>query len=199
MKYSTRDLATMAVFGTLWGIAEISLGAVLKSLKVPFSGALMAAIGLTIAMVGRLFVSQRGSTLYIGVIAMLLKMFSVGGVVVGPMIGISTEALIAEGVLSLTKSTNRLIFSLAGFLGVLSTLVQPFVTGLLLFGRDPLMVWFDTLDRGSRILGIDAGAVIWVILTLVLLHLFLGGLAGWLAWGIGAGLRRRLGTESEQI
>ena len=45
----------------------------------------------------------------IGVIAMLLKLFSLGGVVVGPMIGIIGEAIIAELVLSLGGQPRRLI------------------------------------------------------------------------------------------
>ncbi len=62
---------------------------------------MLAAIGLTVALVGRVFVPRRGSTLFIGVIAMLLKLFSLGGVIIGPMVGIFTEALVAEIVLSL--------------------------------------------------------------------------------------------------
>ncbi|MFU8773240.1 MAG: hypothetical protein ACNA8H_12575, partial [Anaerolineales bacterium] len=87
MKLSTRELATLAVFGALWGLVEISLGSVLKTLNVPLSGVVLAAIGLTIALTGRAFVPRRGSTLFIGVLAMLLKMFSLGGVIIGPMIG----------------------------------------------------------------------------------------------------------------
>ncbi|MCA9947909.1 MAG: hypothetical protein KC449_30715, partial [Anaerolineales bacterium] len=64
MKLSTRELVTIAVFGTLWGIVEISLGTVLKSLNVPLSGVVLAAIGLTVALVGRLFVPRRGATLF---------------------------------------------------------------------------------------------------------------------------------------
>ncbi len=35
MKLSTRELATLAVFGALWGLVEISLGSVLKTLISP--------------------------------------------------------------------------------------------------------------------------------------------------------------------
>ena len=52
MKFSTRELVTLAVFGVLWGIVEISLGTVLKSLNVPLSGVVLGAIGLSIALVG---------------------------------------------------------------------------------------------------------------------------------------------------
>ena len=118
MKLSTRELATIAVFGTLWGISEISLGSVLKSLNIPFSGAVLAAIGLVIALVGRAFVPKKGSTLFVGVIAMLLKLFSLGGVIIGPMVGIFSEALVAEIALSLTGKPRRFSFVLAGALGV---------------------------------------------------------------------------------
>ena len=94
MKFTTRQLVTMAVFGALWGIVEISLGSVLHAVNLPMSGTVLAAIGLVVALTGRLFVPKRGSTLFIGVIALVLKLFSIGSVVIGPMIGIFSEALV---------------------------------------------------------------------------------------------------------
>ena len=76
MKLSTRELVLLAVFGALWGVVEMSLGTVLKSLNIPLSGAVLAAIGLMIAMLGRLFVPKRGATIFIGAIATLLKLFT---------------------------------------------------------------------------------------------------------------------------
>ena len=61
MKLTTRELATIAVFGTLWGISEITMGSVLHTLNIPFTGAFLAAIGLMIALVGRVFVPRKGS------------------------------------------------------------------------------------------------------------------------------------------
>jgi hypothetical protein len=193
MKLSTRELATLAVFGALWGIVEISLGSALKSLNVPLSGAVLAAIGLTIVLVGRSFVPKKGSTLFIGVIAMLLKLFSLGGVILGPMVGILAEALVAEIVLSLSGKPRRGAFLLAGGLGVTWVLLQPFVTGPLLFGRALLVVWLDLLDLGSRLLGLDPNTALWVVLALIAIHLALGGLAGWLSWDFARQLQNRLG------
>jgi hypothetical protein len=193
MKLSTRELATIAVFGTLWGISEISLGSVLKSLNVPFSGAVLGAIGLTIALVGRAFVPKMGSTLFVGVIAMLLKLFSLGGVILGPMVGIFSEALVAEIVLSLMGKPRRVSFLLAGALGVTWTLAQPFVTGPLLFGRTLFVVWLDLLDAGTRFLGLDASAAIAIVLALLAIYLSIGGVAGWLSWDLACQLRIRIG------
>lgn len=195
MKLTTRELVTVAVFGTLWGVVEISLGTVLKSLNVPMSGAVLAAIGLTVAMVGRLFVPRRGATLFVGIIAMILKLFSLGGVIIGPMVGIFSEALVAELVLSLGGRPRRWLFVTAGALGVLWTLLQPFVTGPLLFGRTLFVVWLDFVDMGSRLLGLNSSVILWIVLALVAVYLVIGGLAGWLSWDVGRHLQIRLGKS----
>jgi hypothetical protein len=198
MKFSTRELATIAVFGTLWGISEISLGSVLKSLNIPFGGAILAAIGLMIALVGRAFVPKKGSTLFVGVIAMLLKLFSLGGVIVGPMVGIFSEALVAEIALSLSGKPRRFSFLLAGALGVVWALLQPFVTGPLLFGRSLFVVWLDLLDTGSRLLGLSRSAVLWIGASMLVIYLFIGCVAGWLGWEVARQLQTRLGRSQAE-
>jgi hypothetical protein len=196
MKFSTRELVTIAVFGTLWGLVEMSLGTVLKSLNVPLSGVLLSAIGLTVALVGRVFVPRRGSTLFIGVIATLLKLFSLGGVIIGPMVGILGEVLVAEVVLSVMGHPRRLSFLMAGAAAVLCPLVQPFITGPLLFGRTLFTVWLDLLDLGNRLFGLDTNAVLWIVLVLVVVHVGIGLVAGWFAWDVGRLLQARLGRTA---
>jgi len=195
MKFTTRELVTIAVFGTLWGIVEISLGTVLKSLNLPLSGVILSTLGLAVAMIGRVFVPRRGSTLFTGVIAMLLKLFSLGGVIIAPMIAIFAEALVAELVLSLFKRPRRSIFMLAGGLGVLWVLVHPFIANPLLYGRTLFVVWLDLLDKGSRLIGLDTNAVLGILLFMVAVHLAVGALAGWLAWDVGNQLHARLGKS----
>ena len=56
MKFSTRELVTLTVFGALWGVVEISVGSLAHILNLPLSGAILAAAGLMIALTGRLFV-----------------------------------------------------------------------------------------------------------------------------------------------
>lgn len=198
MKLSTRELATLAVFGALWGLVEASLGSVLKSLNIPLSGVFLAAIGLIIALVGRVFVPKRGSTLFIGVLATLIKLFSLGGVIIGPMVGILTEAILAEIVLSLAGKPRRPALVLAGALGVAWVMLQPFVTGPLLFGRTAFVVWLDLLDRGSQMLGLDVTAAFWIVLALLAIHLAIGGLAGWFSWDIARLLQARQGRAAPQ-
>lgn len=196
MKFTTRQLVTMAVFGALWGVVEISLGSVLHAIKIPLTGLALTTIGLLVALIGRLFVPKRGSTFFIGVIATVLKLFSIGNIIIGPMIGILTEALVAELILDIFPKPTRLAFILAVAGGALWTLIQPFVTGLLIFGRDLLSIWLDTVDLGSRLFGLSSQAALWIVLALVILHLVVGGIGGWLAWSLGHLVSIRLGGHS---
>lgn len=198
MKLTTRELVILAVFGTLWGISEITLGSVLKAMNIPLSGVVLSTIGLIIALVGRVFVPKKGSTLFIGVIAMLLKLFSLGGVIMGPMIGIISEALIAEVVLSLLAVPSRILLVTAGGFGVLWVLVQPFITNPLLFGRTVLDAWLDLVRRGSRLLGFEENAVFWILVVMAVIHLLIGAAAGLISWELGHQLQQRLGRDSEQ-
>lgn len=198
MKFTTRELVTMAVFGALWGLVEISLGSVFHAIDLPMTGMALAVIGVMVASIGRLFVAKRGSTIFIGVIAMILKLFSIGSAVIGPMVGILAEALIAELILDAFAKPSQPAFITACAGAALWTLIQPFVTGILLFGRNLLVVWLDLLDMGTRVFGIPYQAAFWIVVVLVIVHLLFGGIGGWLAWKLGLVLKTRLGGEISQ-
>lgn len=196
MKFSTRELVTLAVFGALWGLVEISLGSVLHAIDIPLSGMVLSIVGVMVAAMGRLFVPRRGSTLFIGVLAMILKLFSIGSVVLGPMVAILAEALVAEFILSAFAKPSLPAFMLAGMGGSLWTLIHPFFTGLVFFGRDMFAVWLDLLDLGSRVFHLPAQAAVWIVLILVAVHLLAGGVGGWFAWKLGHVIQIRLGRNT---
>jgi hypothetical protein len=195
MKFSTRELVTMAVFGALWGLVEISLGSIFHAINLPLTGMMLSIIGVMVASLGRLFVPRRGSTIFIGVIAMVLKLFSIGNILVGPMVGIITEALIAELLLDAFPKPSMAAFISACAGAALWTIVQPFVTGVLLFGRNLVVIWLDLLDMGSRLFGLPSQAAAGIVLAVVALHLIVGGVGGWLAWKLGLVLQVRLGRN----
>ncbi|MGZ6346946.1 MAG: hypothetical protein ACXWNC_05190 [Anaerolineales bacterium] len=115
----------------------------------------------------------------------MLKLFSIGNIIIGPMIGILAEALVAELVLDIFPKPTQLSFILAIAGGALWTFIQPFVTGLLIFGRTLLPIWLDTVDQGSRLFGLSSQAALWIVLALVILYLVVGAIGGWLAWKLG--------------
>jgi hypothetical protein len=192
MKLSTRQLVTAAIFGSLWGLVEISLGSVLKALNIPLSGAILGAIGVMIALVGRQFVNRPGSTLFIGVIATLLKLFSIGNIIIGPMIGILMEAVLAEVILSFFGKPALVACLLAGATGALWSLAQPFFTGVVLFGRDLFTIWLDLLDLGKRLFGLDPRLAWVIVLVLAGVHAVIGMTGGGLAKWVGNLLLKRM-------
>jgi hypothetical protein len=196
MHFNTRQLVTMAVFGALWGFLEISLGSLFHAIHLPLTGTFLAAAGITVALSGRLFVPVKGSTLFIGVIAMVLKLFSLGSIVLSPMIAIFAEALVAELVLSAFRSPGKAAFLIAGAASNLWPFLHPFITNPLLFGRGIFVVWLDTLDQGARLFHLNDNAWIWILSGLVVVHLLAGIFAGLLAWSAGQQLQVRLRPQA---
>jgi ABC-type thiamin/hydroxymethylpyrimidine transport system permease subunit len=192
MRFTIRDLVYIGVFGALWGAAEMTLGSLLHVLNVPFSGVLLAGIGITIALIGRLFVPRTGSVLFIGLVTALLKMLSLGGIVVNPMIGIVAESLLAEVVLSLWGRPRRASFVVAGGLAVFWPFVHPFFTQGILAGQGILTVYGWTLEKGANLLGLDPSALLLILGGLVGIHLLIGIIAGLLAWDAGRIVQLRL-------
>ena len=191
MRYNVRELVYVGVFGGLWGAIEISAGSALHALAVPFAGLLLAATGLTIALVGRLYVPRPGSVLFMALATAFLKMFSVGGVVVTPIIGILMEGILAEGGLLLFRS-SRAGFSVSAAVATLWPLVQPFVTqGLLLGGAGVLGVYDGVLRLGAKLFGLTPASGLAIVGLLVAMHAAAGVLAGIMAWHVGTALRAR--------
>ncbi len=192
MRFPVRSLVYIALFGALWGAAEIGPGSLLHVVNLPFTGAVMAAIGIAVALVGRMFVPSRGSVLAIGVVAAFLKLLSVGGNVLNPAIGIVAESLVAEAVVSGLGSARRVPFLLAGALAVFWALVHPFLTQGLLAGQGIVTVYGWTLSRGAALLGLPPTAALVIVGALVAIHLLLGACGGLLAWDVARMVRRRL-------
>ena len=193
MRFSTKDLVTIAVFGALWGSVEMTLGAWLHAANVPFSGLLLSGVGVSIALTGYVFVPRAGAVLMISLVAALLKAFSVGGVVLEPMIAIVMEGLLAElGLFAGGRRRPVLPFLLAGAFAVSWAFVQPFFTQGVLFGEGIIEIYTRTLQKATDLLGLDTTMMIAILVLVVLAHVVVGLCAGGVAIGLGRQLTRRL-------
>lgn len=191
--WPTRDLVTVAVFGALWGAAEMSLGAVLHALALPFSGLVMTAAGMLIALTGYRFVPRRGAVLSIAAVSALLKAFSLGSIVLSPMLAILVEALLAELGLALAGGrAARGPLALAGALATSWVPLHPFLTQGLVAGEGMIEIYRRLLVTAARLLHLDAGAIPLVVAAFLVVHAAAGALAGLLAAGLGRQLAGRL-------
>lgn len=202
-RFTTRDLVYIAVFGALWGVLEITIGSYLHLIFPPLAtplvgaGTIMTAMGMAVALIGRLFVPRTGSVLMIGVVVAILKALSIGGVKLPAMIGIIIESLLAELGLILARRPNRGGFMLAGSLAVLWTFFHKFFASYVFLGRGIYDVYLGILEQGSQALGVGMGYAVLIIVAFLLIRVVAGGLAGWLAWDLGKAVRARL-TQAER-
>lgn len=201
-RFTTRDLVYIAVFGALWGVLEMTLGSYLHlifpSLATPLVGAgtIMTAIGMVLALIGRLFIPRTGSVLMIGIVVAILKALSMGGVKLPVMLAIIIECLLAELGLLLARRPSRGGFMFAGCLALLWTFFHKLFASYVFLGRGIYDVYLGMLKAGAKALGIGMGYALVIIAAFLLIRMVLGGLAGWLAWDLGKAIRARL-TEAE--
>jgi len=189
--FSTRDLVYIAVLAALWTASEDILGAQLHAMNLPFTGIPLTAIAVFLMVTGRALVPKRGSTILMGIVVALLKIFSIGGVVLPPMIAIFMEALAVELTMT-TAGVNQLTGAIGGMLAEMWSFVHPFVVPPLLFGADMLDMYDMVVSSGSKLLGIDLANAIVIILVLIVLHGVVGVVAGLVGWRFSLRAKRVL-------
>lgn len=196
-------LAVVAVFGAVWGAAEISLGALLRSAAIPMHGLLMAGIGIIILLVARRTLSAggqrgRGSTLAIGLVAAAMLPLSVSRGIIPAMIGILAEAACLEIMLYVGRP-GRWRYAVAALVAALVPPVQMMLWLTAQYGPAAFSQFRDILliKQGGARLGL-AGQTVGVLVGLVLAGAAVYGLVcGTLAWSIAKQILRRLGREPE--
>jgi len=196
MKFSVRDLVYIAIFGALWGVLEMTIGAYLHvifpSLADTFLvGVVMGSLGIIVALVGRRFVPRPGAVLMIAIIAMLLKAVSLGGVKLGPMLAIAIEGALMELGLLTWSGKSPAAYVLAGALAVSWNFFHKFLMMRLLYGKEIVEVGIKMVKDGSNLLGIDSSSAILILGVLFLTRVIVGMAAGWVAWGLGSAVHRR--------
>jgi hypothetical protein len=197
VKFSVRELVYIAIFGAIWGAVELTLGSYLHVIFPPLAdtflvGVIMASLGAIVALVGRQFVPRTGAVFMIGIVAAILKMISLGGVKVGPLVAILAESLLMEVGLLLARRDRRWGFVLAGALAVSWNFFHKFIMMYILFGKGVYEVYLNMIQQGASLLGIDVSYALLVIAILFLIRIVAGGLAGWIAWDLGRVVHGRL-------
>jgi len=124
----------VAIFGALWGGLELTLGTFLHTLRVPKTGLMMVTLSAVLMTAQRTVYPVRGSTLATGVVAACLKSLSPGGVILGPIVGILSEALVME--FCMLFSRHMLVCGLAGGLAVFVSQMQSVFKMWLYYGND---------------------------------------------------------------
>lgn len=187
---------TVTAFGALWGTVEITLGSFLHALRVPLTGAFLASLGAAILISQRQILPRRGASLATGLVACVCKSVSPGGIILGPMIGISVEAILVElALLALPRGLASAM--LAGFLSAFWSISQKVLTQVVVYGADVARLYLRLFEETAEGLGLPDGAG-WTALGVVTSVVFtLGATLGALGWSVGREAAARLGAEGD--
>ena len=142
VKFSARLSETWlkaAVVGSLWASFEIIIGSFLHNLRFPFAGTILSFASVALVIAFLQVWDNKGLIWRAGLIAALLKSMSPSAIILGPMIGIFSEALILEFVIMLF-GRNLLGYLLGGALAVLSALMHKLVSLLVTYGFDLVII-----------------------------------------------------------
>lgn len=169
-----------AVAGGLWAAFEIIIGSFLHNLRIPFAGSILSAFAVMLMVAFHRLWPLKGLIWRAGLICALMKSISPSALILGPMIGILSEAVLIELSIRILGS-NKAGYLIGGILGVCSALIHKVVSILILYGTDIIEVYLNIYKFAVRQLGI-ADADPWLV-VFALVGVYVTG--GFVAAAIG--------------
>ncbi len=179
-----------AVLGSLWASFEIIVGSLLHNLRIPFAGTFLTLFAVILLISFSRIWPQRGIIIRAGIICALMKSISPSAVILGPMIGILSEALIIEAILMLTGRTLA-GYILGGAIAVLSALLHKIGNLLIIYGFDLIEVYVNMLNYAANQLQLAGFAPEQLLYILIAVYLIAGALAGIAGYYIGSRAKKK--------
>ena len=173
-----------AAAGSLWASVEIVIGSFLHNLRVPMAGTILAVMGISLMIGFQYQWKERGLVWRAGVICALMKSLSPSAVILGPMIGIMTEAFILEAMIRLL-GRNPVGFLAGSVMAVFSALLHKVATLLVLYGFDLVTILKNMYLYAETQLGFRGPPAPVLLVYLALVYVALGLASG--IMGIRAG------------
>lgn len=175
-----------SIIGTTWAASEIVLGSFLHNLKVPFSGNVLAAIGIIILISVSYIWTEKGLFWRAGIICAVMKTMSPSAVIFGPMIAILSEAVLLE------ISTRLFGKSLVGFiigamLAMSWNLFQKIINFIIFYGFNIVELYTNLIKLAQKQLNIEFDIVWLPVLILLIVYCILGLISAII--GIKVGLK----------
>lgn len=177
-----------ALYGALWGALEATAGTALHLGRVPFRGEIMGVLGLVCLVCLRRLQPRIGVVLVAGLTAVFLKVFTLGGLYPGPLVGIATQAVAVE--LGFVVARGRWAAAIGGIVALGTNPVQRVITAWIVGGTEAATA---VLRAVGELGGIDPRAV---LAGFVVLSASIGAVGGVWAWRLAGRVERRLGGGS---
>ncbi|MEJ2580879.1 MAG: hypothetical protein P8127_04450 [Acidobacteriota bacterium] len=183
-----------ALFGTLWGAIEATLGTAVHLGKLPLRGTIMGLAGLLCLVCLRRLQPKLGICLLAGVVAIFIKIFTLGGLYPGPIIGIAVQALAVE--IALTGSGGRAVgAAIGGFLALATNPLQKMTTMWVVAGRDAVRSYLQLLQESAASIGLGGLGPTVIIAAVVVATGAVGAAGGLWAWRVAGRVVQRVGRS----
>lgn len=183
-----------ALFGTLWGAIEATLGTALYLSKLPLRGTIIGLAGLLCLVCLRRLQPRPGVCLLAGVVAIFLKIFTLGGFYSGPIIGIAVQAVSVE--IALTGTGGRAIgAAIGGFLTLASNPLQMILKMWVITGTEAVRAYLRLLHEVAAAIGLGSVRPELVFAAAVLGKGLIGAAGGLWSWWVAGRVMRRLGKR----
>lgn len=177
-----------ALYGALWGALEATAGTAVHLGRVPFRGEIMGLIGLVCLVCLRRLQPRVGVVLVAGLTAIFLKVFTLGGLYPGPLVGIATQAIAVE--VGFLIARGPWAAALGGIIALGTNPIQRVITAWIVGGTEAATA---VLRAVGELGGVEAK---WVLAAFVGFAASIGAVGGLWAWRLAGRVVRRLGGES---
>lgn len=162
-----------SVIGSIWASVEIIFGSFLHNLKLPFSGMVLSFISVWLLVSFLQVWKENGIIWRAGLICALMKSISPSAFIVGPMIGIFSEALLLELFIFLFGK-NLLGYMVGGAFAVLSTIFHRFVSLLILYGFDFIKILTDLYKFSVKQIDLEKLKPSVLVILVVVIYVLIG-------------------------
>ncbi len=183
-----------ATFGALWGAVEITVGSFLHTIKLPFSGVMLAGVGAALLLALRSLLPVRGVVITAGVVCAGIKLLSPSGAVIGPMVAILVESILVETVL-LPTGANAVSGAISGVFASFWAVAQKLITQTLFFGMPVMGIYKGVLQQAERMLHLPASGGAWVAGGFLCIVALVGAILGTTGALVGRSTRRQMAME----
>ena len=165
-----------SVVGSIWASIEIIFGSFLHNLKLPLSGMILSFISVWLLISFLQIWKENGLIWRAGIICALMKSISPSAFIVGPMIGIFTEALIIE-LFIFIFGKNLIGYLAGGAFAVLSTIVQKVIGLLILYGFDFIKILADLYKYALKQIDLEQLSPVYLLVVITAIYI-IAGMAG---------------------
>lgn len=162
-----------ATVGSMWAALEIVLGSFLHNIRMPMTGTILAACGIVLLTASQLVWHEKGLIWRAGIICAIMKSISPSAVILGPMVGIMTEALVMQFAVFLL-GRNKVALVIGGMLALLEPAIHRIVSLILEYGLNIGTLYIRLYDFAARSLHIESFGPLDLVFTYFALNMAVG-------------------------